>query len=1586
MKKYLFILLIFLFSTTLWSRWIDLPEFPGKKLVEYEQAYKGNISLQFNLDGYNSEEIVNSGCQYIRLSHPKAGRLLISGMPDLPVFTRLVAIPDEGEVTLNIISSEYQEINNIMIYPQEELAKENENRADTFSRNEDYYQRGGVFPEQIAGIGEPVIMRDLRLIPVTFSPFCYDAAHEKLYVYQNISVEIITSGQGGINCRNTSSSPSRAFADLYGSKILNYSEVAPLRDEFQRPAVLFIYPQVAQVLNNLQFLIDWKEKKGFEVTAVSTSTTGASNNSIKNYIQDAYDNWENPPEYVILVGDVNGSIALPSWYDNWSGANGIGDHPYSLLDGTDILADIIIGRLSVNSIANLQTVIAKTIAYEREPYLDDTDWYHNAVLVAYGEGTSKISTCKAAKQYMHNYNSAFTFDEVYSGNLALGINQGLNGGASYFCGRGQGGFETWGEQDINNLTNGRMLSFFVAITCFMGDFNGNCVSELITKAGNTTNFKGAVAAVGTATGETSTCFNNSMAAGIFYGIFVDEIYTPGGALVSGKLNLYLQYPQNPYNQVNANSYWNNLMGDPSLELWTDIPQPMTVFYNDEVAFGTNSMQISVLEENGTPLRDAWITARGDDYYQTGFTDNNGCYYLNLEGAGTTNYYELTITSHNKIPFEEVFYVVNSQVNLDIEQLAYDDSNGNGIPNPGENINLELTIANYGLNTALGVNAELISHSDYVTVTAANAALGDIPSTGSVLNSALSVSLAAATPGGTQALLELVLTSAAETWNIPFSIAISGAFLNIIECVIANTGGVINPGETAEIYFSVQNSGETAAFLVSGSLISESCQVEVIDGQAVFGAFMPGDEVNNNADRFEIYAHETIIPGTQIPLSIHFTSPDGYDNTSCFLLDVGIVTQNDPLGPDVYGYYCYGDEDTAYDVCPTYDWVEINIIGDALSIYTPGQAAAIEDVNLPCDFHFYFYGEEYNLITVASSGWICPGGTEVASFMNWTLPGPHGPSPMIAAFWDDLHNSSGHVYTFYDADLHQYIIEWYQMRNEHANELETFQIILYDSEIYPTITGDSMVKIQYNEFNNTNTGQYPYHNADHGQYCTIGLEDHTAGTGLQYTYNNTYPAAAGTISDQSALLFTTQPLPQNAPWLKVTSFVVSAGGDEYLEAGETAILSIMLENIGSQTATDISITITENDPYLEIIESGTSISLLPAGGSVELADAFSFVVSENIPDYYDFILHLTALSQEDGWDQDLSLTAYLSNTFAIDVDSIAVELLWGDQTSTAFNLTNIGNLPVNFYLRLAEIVPPARNITGSYITCDTQSFIPGEEATWIFTVYNASQDNEWVSDVWLDFPQGVTVISAGGVIGGGGGEMVWDGTTGAGQRVNWHGVTANGWGFLHENEFAEWRVNVQLSDNFAGDMTIGWEVGGDGYGAEPHNVTGDILMLYPLRWINLDMSSGFLPVNGSQSITVNFDTSDVEELNYYCNILVSSDSWDGKTIPVILSPQVNNNQDTQVPGLTLQLHNYPNPFNPVTAVSFYLPESGNVILNIYNIKGQKVATLAEGFFDAGEYNITWTGTDDKQMPVSSGIYTSKLTADGKSITSKMLLLK
>jgi len=109
-------------------------------------------------------------------------------------------------------------------------------------------------------------------------------------------------------------------------------------------------------------------------------------------------------------------------------------------------------------------------------------------------------------------------------------------------------------------------------------------------------------------------------------------------------------------------------------------------------------------------------------------------------------------------------------------------------------------------------------------------------------------------------------------------------------------------------------------------------------------------------------------------------------------------------------------------------------------------------------------------------------------------------------------------------------------------------------------------------------------------------------------------------------------------------------------------------------------------------------------------------------------------------------------------------------------------------------------------------------------------------------------------------------------------------------------------------------------------------------------------------------------------------------PIILHPLVSD-VDLSLPLQYTSLKaNYPNPFNPSTMISFDLAEAGNIQIEIFNLKGQKVKTVFQSFLNRGSYKIEWNGVDSTGKPVSSGIYFYRLSTENYTSTKKMLLLK
>ncbi len=118
----------------------------------------------------------------------------------------------------------------------------------------------------------------------------------------------------------------------------------------------------------------------------------------------------------------------------------------------------------------------------------------------------------------------------------------------------------------------------------------------------------------------------------------------------------------------------------------------------------------------------------------------------------------------------------------------------------------------------------------------------------------------------------------------------------------------------------------------------------------------------------------------------------------------------------------------------------------------------------------------------------------------------------------------------------------------------------------------------------------------------------------------------------------------------------------------------------------------------------------------------------------------------------------------------------------------------------------------------------------------------------------------------------------------------------------------------------------------------------------------------------------------------SDSAMSADFTVSFASAAGDEDNEVLPSVFELAQNAPNPFNAETVIKFSLPEGGKINLEIYNVLGQKVQTLASGYLDAGNYSLNWDATAENGKIVPSGIYFYRLnTADG-ILCKKMLLLK
>ncbi|NIR50344.1 T9SS type A sorting domain-containing protein [candidate division KSB1 bacterium] len=106
---------------------------------------------------------------------------------------------------------------------------------------------------------------------------------------------------------------------------------------------------------------------------------------------------------------------------------------------------------------------------------------------------------------------------------------------------------------------------------------------------------------------------------------------------------------------------------------------------------------------------------------------------------------------------------------------------------------------------------------------------------------------------------------------------------------------------------------------------------------------------------------------------------------------------------------------------------------------------------------------------------------------------------------------------------------------------------------------------------------------------------------------------------------------------------------------------------------------------------------------------------------------------------------------------------------------------------------------------------------------------------------------------------------------------------------------------------------------------------------------------------------------------------------VVSSVESANPDVPAPDFVLH-QNFPNPFNAETQITYTLSRSGHIALGIYNVKGEKIHTLVDGFSSEGHHRIVWNGRNDSGHAVGSGVYYYKLEMSGRNVVKKLLLLR
>ncbi len=501
------------------------------------------------------------------------------------------------------------------------------------------------------------------------------------------------------------------------------------------------------------------------------------------------------------------------------------------------------------------------------------------------------------------------------------------------------------------------------------------------------------------------------------------------------------------------------------------------------------------------------------------TDEQGYAYFNIEVQSSDSVF-LTVTYKNHNPYLWVAIPVSQDPLIGYYSHLVSDSSGyqDGFINPGETVGLYLSIKNYGSSrSAENVRLYLSTLDPRVQILSSyfnygNIAPGQVKTGGPFLVQVLPLA-----ENERKIRFDAVCICTQDTFRFSFWSPVKAPEFQIMSYAVSSPGGVINPGTTYDLTISVKNAGSMLGRNVRGVLRSFDGALLVVDSVGSFGNINPGETSSNSGDPFRIYVSSQVHFGRKIPISILFSTQDGFLQSVPFELVVGTDTNYVYLGPDAYGYYCY-DNFRTHPRSPIYQWIEIDPqMGGSGTVIPLGD----EDTRvLPLPFTFKFYGVNYDTITICSNGYILMGSLRHPDMYNWVFPSLSAPPAIVAPFWDDLNPSyGGRVCYYYDQNNHRFIVEWSRVKHVHnftnpsPGEEQTFQVIFLDPAYYPTPSGDGEILFQYKEIINDDV----WH-----KYATVGIQDHTQSIGLLYTYNNTYHPSRAPLANSRAIKFTTNP--------------------------------------------------------------------------------------------------------------------------------------------------------------------------------------------------------------------------------------------------------------------------------------------------------------------------------------------------------------------------------------------------------------------------------------------------------------------------------
>jgi len=897
---------------------------PNENKFEVKALKSTGLTIENSISTLYLNSINSQDGNFVSLESDGLIKIFDEGMPNIPLITKLIEVPQGANVEL-IVKSYDEEIIVLADYGFVDAivpALRSQSKSEEsvpFIKNETIYNSDRYVNSEVVQYIESGQLRATRIGNIVINPIQYNPVQNTLRILNNLVIDV--------NFLNADIEKTNAlkrkyntpyFNDITSGSVINYNEKSGKELITQAPTHMVIVSDRMFEAQLIPF-IAWKIKKGFKITEAYTDVIGTTTTAIKSYLEGIY-NGSDPMSFVLFVGDVQ---QIPAWNGN-TGSH-VTDLRYCEYTG-DNLPEVYYGRFSAQNTTQLQPQIDKTLMYEQFTMADPA-YLSEAFLVAGDDSSHELTWGNGQIYYgdtnyfnaSNNVNGHIYYQPLDNNAVHTIIINDMNAGLGFanytaHCGPSGWSSPSFSTSDVNALTNDEKYGVWIGNCCLSVKFDENeCFGEAALRKAN----GGAIGDIG---GSNSTYWDEDYwwGVGLTTSIIAEPTYAGSGRgaydgvwhnLANETNDISTWYPAQGQIQVCGNLaveastsgmkeyYWEiyHLMGDPSITNFIGTPQAMTVTPTP----GTLMLGMTSLNVSSAPY--AYVAlSQGGELIAAAMSDNTGNASLTFPNdALAVGDADLVVTCQNRIPYIGTIGV--SPANE--PYVVLNNYTTNIPPNFGETVALNVTLENVAASgsgyDAIGVTATISTSDSYVTINDNTESYGTIVAGGMVsINDAFNISISDDVPDQHVIIFDLHITDTnSHVWDTNLNLTANApAFtiggLSIDDTATGNGDSILDPGETATITIQTTNNGHADVTNVISAISTTSSDLIINTATAPTSSLTVGETGNFI---FNVSATTTVSPGTAADIINDVTGGinNQYSAQETFNIIIGFVPEYCP---------------------------------------------------------------------------------------------------------------------------------------------------------------------------------------------------------------------------------------------------------------------------------------------------------------------------------------------------------------------------------------------------------------------------------------------------------------------------------------------------------------------------------------------------------------------------------------------------------------------------------------------------------------------------------------------------------------------